>query len=71
MCRVRTDPISVPDTLTFGTLYVLVFVSYLRRQLVHLGVTASPTAAWVWRQLIEATPWGRQPDYLVRDRDAV
>ena len=34
-------------------------------------MTASPTAAWVWRQLVEATPWGRQPRYLVRDRDAV
>jgi transposase InsO family protein len=59
------------QTLTFGTLYVLVFVSHLRRELVHLNVTASPTAAWVWRQLIDATPWGRQPRYLVRDRDAV
>jgi transposase InsO family protein len=34
-------------------------------------VTAHPTAAWVWRQLINATPWGRTPTYLVRDRDAV
>jgi putative transposase len=24
----------------------------------------------VWRQLIAATPWGRQPGYLLRDRDA-
>jgi transposase InsO family protein len=38
---------------------------------VHLNVTASPTAAWVWRQLVEATPWGRTPRYLLRDRDAV
>jgi Integrase core domain len=29
-----------------------------------------PTAAWIWRQLVEATPWGGQPRYLVRDRDA-
>jgi transposase InsO family protein len=34
-------------------------------------VTASPTAAWIWRQLIEATPWGRHPGYLIHDRDAV
>jgi transposase InsO family protein len=34
-------------------------------------VTAHPTAAWVWRQLIQATPWGRAPRYLLRDRDAV
>ncbi len=28
-----------------------------------------PTAPWVWRQLLEATPWGQQPRYLIRDRD--
>jgi transposase InsO family protein len=59
------------QTLTFRTLYVLFFVAHDRRELVHLNVTAHPTAAWVWRQLIEATPWGRAPRYLVRDRDAV
>ncbi len=59
------------QTLAFQTLYVLLFVGHGRRELVHLTVTASPTAAWVWRQLIAATPWGRAPRYLVRDRDAV
>ena len=37
----------------------------------HVHVTASPTAAWIWQQVKEATPWGRQPRYLLRDRDAV
>ena len=37
----------------------------------HVNVTASPIAAWVRRQLIEATPWGRTPRDLLRDRDAV
>jgi transposase InsO family protein len=59
------------QTLTFRTLYVLVFVGHARRELVHLNVTASPTAAWLWRQLVAATPWGLSPRYLVRDRDAV
>ena len=59
------------QTLTFKTLYVLLFITHDRRELVHLNVTAHPAAAWVWRQLIRATPWGRQPRYLVRDRDAV
>jgi transposase InsO family protein len=59
------------QTLTFRTLYVLLFVSHGRRELVHLNVTTSPTAAWVWRQPIAATPWGRQPRYLLRDRDRV
>jgi transposase InsO family protein len=64
------DLFTVP-TLTFKTLYVLVFITYGRRQLVHMNVTANPTAAWVWRQLIEATPWGNKPRHLLRDRDAV
>ena len=36
-----------------------------------MAVTPHPTAAWVWRRVINATPWGRAPAYLVRDRDAV
>ena len=50
---------------------MLVFIAHGRRELVRLGVTAPPTAAWVWRQLVEATPWGRRPRHLLRDRDAV
>jgi len=64
------DLLSVP-TLTFKTLHVLVFIAHERRELVHVNVTANPTAAWVWRQLIEATPWGQKPRHLLRDRDAV
>jgi len=59
------------QTLTFKTLYVLVFIAHGRRQLVHVNVTANPTAAWVWRQVIQATPWGRTPRHLLHDRDAV
>ena len=61
----------VVQTLTFKTLYVLLFIAHGRRELVHLAVTAHPTAAWVWRQVVEATPWGRRPKYLIRDRDRV
>jgi hypothetical protein len=64
------DLLTVP-TLTFKALYVLVFIAHGRRELVHVNVTANPTAAWVSRQLIEATPWGRKPRHLLRDRDAV
>ena len=59
------------QTLTFKTLYVLVFIAHGRRELVHANVTANPTAAWVWRQVIEATPWGNTPRHLLRDHDAV
>jgi len=65
-----SDLLSVP-TLTFKTLHVLVFIAHDRRELVHVNVTANPTVAWVWRQLIEATPWGTKPHHLLRDRDAV
>ena len=47
------------------------FITHARRELVHLNVTASPTADWIWQQVKEATPWARQPRYLLRDRDAV
>ena len=57
------------QTLTFRTLYVFSIVAHERRQIVHWNVTAHPTAPWVWRQLLAATPWGQQPRYLIRDRD--
>ena len=57
-------------TLTWRTLYVVLFITHARRQLVHVHGTASPTAAWLWQQVREATPWDRQPRYLLRDRDA-
>jgi putative transposase len=69
--RIWAADLSTVQTLTFRTLYVLVFVSHARRELVHPNVTTSPTAAWVRRQLVAATPWGRTPRCPVRDRDAV
>ncbi len=62
------DFFTVP-TVLFRTLYVLFFVSHDRRRIEHINVTAHPTAPWVWRQVIEATPWGGRPRFLIRDRD--
>ena len=39
------------------------------RQVVHVNVTRSPSDAWVAQQLREATPFGEQPVYLIRDND--
>jgi putative transposase len=61
----------VVQTLSFQTLYVLFLISHDRRRLLHFNVTAHPTAAWVWRQMIEATPWGQHPKHLIHDRDRV
>ena len=57
------------QTVTLRTLYVIVFIAHERRRIVHISVTRHPTAEWVWRQLLEATPWGVHPRHLIRDRD--
>jgi hypothetical protein len=57
------------QTLMLQTLYVIVFIGHGRRRIMHFNVTRHPTASWVWRQLLEATPWGEQPRHLIRDRD--
>ncbi len=49
--------------------YVFVLLSHDRRRIVHWNVTAHPTASWVWRQVIQATPWNAIPRFLIRDRD--
>ena len=69
--RIWAADLFTVQPLIFKTLYVLLFIAHGRRELVHRDVTTSPTAAWVWRPLLAATPWGRQPRYLIRDRDAV
>ncbi len=61
----------VVQTMAFKTLYVLFFIRHERRRLIHFNVTAHPTVAWVWQQLVNAMPDGRQPRYLIHDRDAV
>ena len=60
---------SPTQTVTLRTLYAIVFIGHGRRRIVHVSVTRHPTAEWVWRQLLEATPWGMQPRHLIRDRD--
>ena len=63
-----TDFFTVP-TLTFQTLYVFVAIAHDRRRIVHVNVTAHPTATWVWRQIIQATPWSTAPRFLLHDHD--
>src|SRR6202030_4048260 len=59
----------VLPTIAFQILYCLVIVRHGRRLWVSFGVTASPTAEWISRQVTEAFPWDHAPRYLKRDRD--
>ncbi len=52
-------------------LFGLLILRHERRQLVHVGVTANPTAVWIARQISEAFPWDTAPKYLIRDRDGI
>jgi putative transposase len=64
------DFFTVP-TLTFRLLYVLLIIQHDRRKVLHVNVTAQPTAAWVRQQLREAFPFTVAPRYLLMDRDAI
>jgi hypothetical protein len=65
---VAADFFVVP-TATGRLLFVLVMLAHQRRRVVHMAVTAHPTAAWTAQQLREAFPWNDAPRYLIRDRD--
>ena len=60
----------VVPTLSFKLLFGLVVLGHKRRRLVHVAVTANPTAEWLARQVTEAFPWETAPSYLIRDRDS-
>jgi putative transposase len=65
---VAADFFVVP-TVTYRLLFVLVILAHRRRGVVHVGVTAHPTAAWTAQQLREAFPEDAAPHYLLHDRD--
>jgi putative transposase len=58
-------------TATFRVLFVFVVLSHDRRRIVHVNVTAHPTAAWTAQQLCEAWPWDSVPRFVIRDRDGI
>jgi transposase InsO family protein len=62
---------AVVSTATFQILFVFVVLSPERRRVLHLNVTAHPTAAWTAQQVVEACGWNQTPSYLIRDRDGI
>jgi putative transposase len=64
------DFFTVP-TITFRILYCFIVLRHDRRHLVHVNVTANPTAQWTARQVRQASPYDKAPKYMIRDRDSI
>src|SRR6266851_2416710 len=62
------DFLQVTD-LCFRPLFAFFLIELESRRVIHVGVTRSPTDAWVAQQLREATPYRQSPKYLIRDND--
>jgi hypothetical protein len=69
-CSASMDFFVLP-TATFRLLFVFIVLHHERRRIVHIGVTAHPTATWIKQQMTEAFPWDTAPRYMIRDRDSV
>jgi len=61
----------VAVTASFRLLYVFVMIEHGSRQLLHVNVTAHPTAAWTLQQLREALGYEHRYRYLIHDRDRI
>jgi transposase InsO family protein len=62
----------VPPSSQPSTPHIFAFflVEHATRRVVEVGITRSPSDAWVAQQLRNATPNGQGPRFLIRDRDA-
>ena len=61
---------TVVNDWLFRQWYIFVVMELKTRRIVHTGVTKYPTDKWTAQQLREATPWGKGPKYLIRDRES-
>jgi transposase InsO family protein len=58
-------------TATFRLLYVFVVMEHATRRILHVNVTAHPTAVWTLQQLREAIPADQDYRFLLHDRDSI
>lgn len=58
-------------TATFRLLYVFVVIEHVSRRLLHVNVTAHPTAQWTMQQFREAIPADHPCRFLIHDRDSI
>ena len=61
----------VAVTATFRIFYVFVVIEHVSRQLLHVNMTAHPTADWTLQQLREAIPSDHTYRFLIHDRDSI
>jgi transposase InsO family protein len=61
----------VVATAKFRLLYVFVVMEHASRRLIHLNVTAHPSAAWTIQQFREAIPSDHTYRFIIHDRDAI
>jgi putative transposase len=62
---------AIVPTIKGTVLFVFIVLSLARRRILHVNVTAHPTAAWTAQQMVEALPWTTNDRYVVRDRDGI
>jgi hypothetical protein len=53
----------------FRPLFAFLIVDVNSKRVVHVAVTRVPTPQWTAQQLRNATPFGAEPGFLVRDPD--
>jgi transposase InsO family protein len=58
-------------TATFRLLSVLVVMELATRRILHVNVTAHPTALWALQQLRDAIPSDHAYRFLIHDRDSI
>ena len=63
------DFLQVTD-LFFRPLFAFFVIELKSRRVIHVGVTRSPSDAWVAQHLREATPYGQAPKYVICDHDS-
>lgn len=58
-------------TATFRILYVFVLIEHGSRRIMHVGVTAHPTAEWTLQRIRQAIPADHRYRFLIHDRGRV
>jgi putative transposase len=53
----------------FRPIFAFFIIDINTKKVVHVGVTRGPSERWTAQQLRNATPVGRGPQFIIRDRD--